>query len=565
MAAIDFTMHPQLLRDVIQRQAGSLWKATLEGVMNSIEAGATRVDITVGPRRLQICDDGRGFTSAEQIQHCFRVFGQPHDAAEGKVWAEFRMGRGQLFAHGVNTWRTGSFRMTVNIAARLGFDLDEGLPEQPGCTIDVVLTSGLSDSDIFAFGRELERAVRYVAVPVSLNGAVISQPPAGLAWDAISTPDAYFRVKPGSSGIDVYNAGVYLQTIHGSTYGLSGTVVSLSKLQVNFARNDVMSTCPVWKRIRMVLEANARVRRAPTPTVEVRLTGAGRVAAITRLRAGDLTRDEFRRQRFLWDVSGAGLSVEQIRRGRKHVAWTCGDAADPRVQQLRTEGRILVLDRACIAALGVAEADVMGRLWRVREGYDLCIHPGCQYVPLAVATAHHDGAGRILSESEWTPNERRWVAVLTWAMYQGHGAAQRAGVVHPQRRVLIGSSTTCDSWTDGQTYIALNRGTVALDQPLVQRGRLAMDRLWPMLACLAHELSHDAPSFGAAHDQVFLQRHHDLERQGFLGRPLAQVPAYWTPRRLDALTARIARGRADVLAALAAGEAETGDVATVAA
>jgi len=35
-----FGMHPKLLMDVIQRQAGTLEKAILEGTMNGIEAQA---------------------------------------------------------------------------------------------------------------------------------------------------------------------------------------------------------------------------------------------------------------------------------------------------------------------------------------------------------------------------------------------------------------------------------------------------------------------------------------------------------------------------------------------
>lgn len=37
-----FSMHEHLLRDVIERQAGSLDKAIMEAVMNLIEANATR-------------------------------------------------------------------------------------------------------------------------------------------------------------------------------------------------------------------------------------------------------------------------------------------------------------------------------------------------------------------------------------------------------------------------------------------------------------------------------------------------------------------------------------------
>ena len=57
--------HEKLLIDVIKKQAGSLKKAILEGTMNSVEAGATEIDIKfraerTGPAFLSIYDDGIG-------------------------------------------------------------------------------------------------------------------------------------------------------------------------------------------------------------------------------------------------------------------------------------------------------------------------------------------------------------------------------------------------------------------------------------------------------------------------------------------------------------------------
>ena len=44
--ACEFKMHEKLLVDVIKKQAGTLQKAILEGITNSIEAGATKVCVS---------------------------------------------------------------------------------------------------------------------------------------------------------------------------------------------------------------------------------------------------------------------------------------------------------------------------------------------------------------------------------------------------------------------------------------------------------------------------------------------------------------------------------------
>ena len=54
---LDFRIHPKLLLDVIQRQAGTLAKAILEGVMNGIDAKCKQVKITLTEGKVTIVDD----------------------------------------------------------------------------------------------------------------------------------------------------------------------------------------------------------------------------------------------------------------------------------------------------------------------------------------------------------------------------------------------------------------------------------------------------------------------------------------------------------------------------
>ena len=78
-------MHPKLLHDVILRQAGTLSKAGLEGVMNSVDAGGSFCKLTCDGKTLIVEDDGRGFRNKQEIYDWFEVFGQPHEESEGQV------------------------------------------------------------------------------------------------------------------------------------------------------------------------------------------------------------------------------------------------------------------------------------------------------------------------------------------------------------------------------------------------------------------------------------------------------------------------------------------------
>jgi hypothetical protein len=117
-----FTTHPRLILVSIRRQAGTVGKSVLEGVMNSVDAGATSIDIRTAAEGFTITDDGRGFADAEEVRRLFGTFGLPHDLDSNGVstdakFGTFRIGRGQLFAFGVNTWRTGTMRMTWKSSA----------------------------------------------------------------------------------------------------------------------------------------------------------------------------------------------------------------------------------------------------------------------------------------------------------------------------------------------------------------------------------------------------------------------------------------------------------------
>lgn len=131
-----FRMHPDLLYSVIKNQAGSIAKAILELVMNSIDAGASHVDVRLDRNTVQVADDGKGFTSQQEIDDFFECFGTPHTEGDA-TYGKFRMGRGQIMAFCRNTWMSGRFEMYVDIQARgLDYTLKTGLAEVRGCVVE---------------------------------------------------------------------------------------------------------------------------------------------------------------------------------------------------------------------------------------------------------------------------------------------------------------------------------------------------------------------------------------------------------------------------------------------
>jgi hypothetical protein len=140
-----FSAHQDLILSVIRKQAGTLAKAAMEGVMNAVDAGASEINVSLHSGQLVIEDNGKGFESEDSIKEVFEVFGSPHETdAEGfstdAKYGTFRIGRGQLFAFGSNVWQTNTFEMRTDINTKgLEYELHTGVTEVRGCRVRVDL------------------------------------------------------------------------------------------------------------------------------------------------------------------------------------------------------------------------------------------------------------------------------------------------------------------------------------------------------------------------------------------------------------------------------------------
>ena len=505
----DFKMHEKLLVDVIKRQAGSIEKAILEGVMNSIEAGATRVDVTVQPRAIEIADDGRGFRSRHEIETFFETFGQPHDASEGKRWAQFRMGRGQLFAFGRNEWRTGHFRMLVDINQRLGYDLEELAERAAGCRVRVTLYDPIGDRAIYSIAREVGRYVKYVEVPVAVNGVLVNTPASESKWGPESTDNGWIKLTESGHSLEVYNLGVWVCGIPRHVYGVSGVIVSRQRLDVNFARNDVIRSCPVWRKITAGLEGSDRVRKIKTKRA---LTDSERLNVIGRLAGGEMRVKDLRQTQLFVDCSGHPWSVDAIRKAG-WPSFTTAPRGSAKGDKLLQAHLALVLDEDQIAAFPCDPAEVFTHKWPQPEGafeWESALGAGHEremppYISFEAVSATVTGSHVIVPEKAWTRTERVWQQIAVDLQ------VQIAGDWGKRRRIMIGSSDCFEGWTDGHSFIALSREYLTR-LTLKREDRPVVESLSLLANLIAHEQCHDSDSAtDLIHAPEFYRDFHELQ------------------------------------------------------
>jgi hypothetical protein len=465
-----FKPHPNLLMDVIRRQAGTLSKALLEAVMNSIDAGATKCEISLERAYAKVADDGKGFAGRQEIERFFEVFGTPHNAGDA-VYGQFRMGRGQMFAFGVNRWRSNTFRMDVDVQHKgLDYEFHDGLPVEPGCKVEIALYSLMSNGDLHQCGEDVKSFVAYTAIPVILNGKQVNKVLAEQKWSH-EDENAFTRFTQSGS-LKVYNLGVFVREFHSGHFGVGGTVVSKRQLKVNFARNDIMGDCKVWQQIKKVVQANAlrEIKRKPS------LDDAGRERMARMFHDDTDAYDKTQNVKLITDVQGRHHTVmSALNKFRMVVTAPDHDRVGDIIMQT---GRAFVIAESTLDRFGVADLDELVGLLR-QGGTPKWLIGQLEFPDYKKLAKEANSQFRIVPQDKWTAQEKVWMALCRhFRIYKGGGYSAL-------REIKIGDAEGVSGWTDGKTYIAVNRSFLQFLSYSTLSGLGKLGRL------LLHEYCHD--------------------------------------------------------------------------
>ena len=505
----EFRLHQRILVDIIKRQAGTPQKALLEGVMNCVDAGATEITLTIDFRRAVIQDNGQGFENEQVIAESFGQFGTPYTAAESRqhTYGRYRMGRGQMFALGKNVWTTGPYKMTVDVErVGISYTLEKTCEPVQGCRIEIDLYEPFDARGLVEVKREIARFTKYVQGAVTVNGERVSTDPATLKWGRV-TDDAYFNIRAAENygGIQLYNRGVFVCELPGYKWGLSGTVVSRKQLDVNFARNEVVQSCPVFKHIRGVL-TEAADRNIIRKTV---LSPEERISLITQLISGETAFYQHKNAQVFVDASGHGWSATNILRLKTNKSWTLTSAnkipftfATPGLDadRILQEKRCLVLDAA--VREWFEHTGEPAAFFENIKAYSLV--QGLEYVPFeSIRTRMDPTTWCLVPPREETQREALLLAALGHGSVPIRWALNSLGHTVDPRVLRIGQGEGARAWTDGETYIAIA-------QQYLQQTDTTIRGLTNLCNTMLHEYAHTSPDTAEhGHDSAFYRLFHD--------------------------------------------------------
>lgn len=528
---LNFKMHPGLLKNIIAQQAGSLEKAFLELIMNSIDAGATRIDISMIDGVFSIKDNGKGLGSKEDIEANFQHFGTPHEEGDAE-FGRFRMGRGQIMPFAKTIWRSGHYVITTDLddinSENLGFELEEVPEFLNGCQVDGVVYKKIYARDkqngISSFNKmihTLPKMIKYSKVEVYINDNLVTTNPETVEWDK-ETVDAYFKFDNEAQNLSIYNKGIFVKDAHSYSYGgMGGVVVSKKALNVNFARNDIIVyDCKVMQAIDNVLQAELSRRQKN----HNKMSFNERKYYAEELMFAEIPWEIIVKKKIFKTINNKYFSLFDITGSAQHKRFALVNGLTKNEAEYVLKNRLgIVFDDDILRLFDISSLEelveilnnslekynededaVYGIYQTVFKDLNTWITKELSILDLAAYSGMVIGAEKILSHNELNTKES---IVLNTLKAKNKNLATIASkflnVNVTPRKLLIGESLMASAWTDGASFIAINQKELEL----ADYGINGFSKLY---AILLHEYLHTSSSSAShPHNDEFYTAFHE--------------------------------------------------------
>jgi len=529
--ASDFKVDKSIIRHLIFSQAGTLVKALIELIMNSLDAksSAVHVNFSEDMSRVVVEDDGVGFTSVEDITELFGTFGFDHqtqaELARGRDYGRFGLGRAQCLAFGSTIWKTNRFSMEVELKGNKTNDLPYIIKEHndilhAGCSIELSLYKHMSVYDKRNLISDLKRMAKYVRQDLFIDGELINQPVDSIKWSA-ENEDFLFLNAKSERGLNFYNKGVFVCYYPHSKFGVSGDISSKDNFKVNMARNDVLvAECDLWKAIPAFLKPFAEKKERNV------LTDQDRIYLLSQVLKGELFYSDIQTKRIFMNADGKYFTLKQV---YNHAGGYVTIAPDRRAQH-----KGMGLHRRKIAFCfsydfadkygfkNLEEMFVAIRGSMVSTDYELDINK-FQTIDFKAASE------TVLDNYDIIPNDElgeldKVRLKATESLYQillkdfvdverNTGRVVGDGTYtywldlneKLERRIAVGRSEMAKAWTDGSRYIAVD---IEFLRTSFDSG---LNGFINLASVLLHEQCHEgASSCSHDHDGDFYEHFHDV-------------------------------------------------------
>ena len=374
-------------------------------------------------------------------------------------------------------------------------------------------------------------------VELTINGERANKPPSQQKWTR-EDDFAYVKLKPDDqySGIEIYQQGVFVETIPAHVYGLSGTVVTKVPVKLNFARNQIIRSCPKWKKITKLLTHESKKKSKK----QINFKEHEKAAVVRQYLDSEINIDVFHTIRVFTDVRGKDWSISTLKRATgdsadyeltpdKRLQIAFAPLYDNMADKAMQSDQGIVFTTGCHSILGFDSQkqlwDFMCQCFDKKSGYGKKSKDVFHLTTVKEMMKGQDANYLIIKDP--TPTENivlDGLMTLACDMERAVGINHTRGYYSPQRIIRLGDSTCANGWTDGKTYVTIDRRFLNQHIPMSQYDAVALVQLY------LHELCHNAPDTeGHGHDLDFYKKYHDE------GRNIQ----FWASRLFDSYVQRL--------------------------
>jgi len=544
----EFKIDKNILYSIISKQAGTLQKAFLELVMNSIDAGATEIKMEFDGLNFSFFDNGKGFESEEDIHKFFGTFGTPHKEGDA-IYGKFRMGRGQIMAFSQNNWKSNKFSMDVDIKNRgINYNFKSNEPFINGCLITGKLYSELESHEIKQFETEFMEFIKFSQVPVYYNNKCVSENISSIKWDR-ENEYGYIKIDNNKRDLSVYNLGVKVVDYRSHEMGFGGIIVSKKPIEVNFARNDILrKSCNTWKALYKEINSILLTKSKESIDEYKTLDESQRASLSKKLITGELDYMVGRKLKLFKDIKGIYHTVSKIAT-LEVVAVT--DRYNRLADKVHEEKRAFVFDAEVLENFGVENLQEL-----YKSLGKICYENGlknCDYLTREynLISSEHDKLYRdrifiddinifeekidinhiILKEKDLNPQQNLVMETINKHENKIRKLIDKFTRTEnkiKKREIKAGSSGIADAWTNGNSFIAVNRENL-----IVTNGTANFIKICNLLL---HEYLHDDNDMRShIHNAEFYEMYHRISQHQYTTYKCRYSEGYYRENRKDSL------------------------------
>ncbi|HCF2447057.1 TPA: ATP-binding protein [Pseudomonas aeruginosa] len=517
-----FSVHPGIIKHLIKEQAGTLVKAIAELVMNSVDAGATRIDLDFNADgTFTIKDNGIGFQNRDEITAFFETFGTPHSEGDA-TFGRFRIGRGQIMAFANTTWRSGNFIMEVitpESGAEFGYTLTESSDYYAGCQINGQITnrsviyearrSGLTDEDrspTYSDEQDIQTTLRFVKTPVYLAGRLISLDPSKEQWTREDEFGYYLFDK--SHSLTIYNQGIYVKAAERNEFSVGGIFVSKQPIKLNMARNAWLNhECVIMRHFREVAhdEYRAVIDRSS------RMTESEIGAIIHRITFEFEHLDDHEigilyRSKFIPSLNGLRVSPCEFLDAHQYSIYdgTSSLIAERAIE----EGGVSLFTYSYFRLGGIIFSEDNAKQMIENMAYlfrsFVNTKRSRKFVPFQTLINAYSGTFIEIPDSDLPPKQLAALKSIRYVCRELKSLTEDNS--HKIRAMVAGKSDVASAWTNGFSYIAFD--TSELENAYLTRMGGGIERL---VNLAIHEFCHQAESSEDTHEHTreFYVKYHN--------------------------------------------------------